>query len=371
MVDGDPGTAESQQSEIQIALSKAGGPGNPGPTGPIGPTGPTGPSGGPAGPTGPTGPSGGPVGPTGPTGPSGVGPTGPIGPTGLRGPTGPGGGPAGPVGPTGPAGAAGGPAGGDLRGTYPNPNVAGIQSVAIATLPPYQGGAVPIYNTATGQFDIRPLTQNDIQAGFSVNSFNGGSTNEVGATVINPSFSASYSSTPLIVNVTNTDGISSPTSINAPYTSFTVTGSFSHSTPTSVVFTLIANNGTVSRSSTTNMNFYERSFGGVGPAGATGALASGTSATLTGVVGLLGNLGLFSNIIGSSFGPLSPNNEKIYVLVPHTAVPHGFIDQNSFQFVFNAPTTFTFVNVNSVFLSMDLYESTNLLSSPFTITAVS
>jgi hypothetical protein len=117
--------------------------------------------------------------------------------------------------------------------------------------------------------------------------------------------------------------------------------------------------------------YLERSFGGVGTAGATGATASGNNALLAGGIGTLTNQGLFSNIVGQMFGPFSPSTQKIYVLTPHTASPHVFHDQNGFPFAMNAPTNFTFVNQNSVSLSYDLYESTNLLSSTFTLTVIS
>ncbi|MBC6112309.1 collagen-like protein [Pedobacter sp. CCM 8938] len=144
--------------------------GNPGPIGPAGPTGPagamgvqgptgaTGPAGiqGPIGVTGPAGPIGatgavGPLGPVGPIGATGVaGPIGPIGPSGAQGTQGPVGatGPAGPIGPVGPAGALTGVAGGDLTGNYPNPNVKGIQNVAISATAP-TAGQVLKYNGTT------------------------------------------------------------------------------------------------------------------------------------------------------------------------------------------------------------------------------
>ena len=251
--------------------------------------------------------------------------------------------------------------------------VIGLQNVAVATTPPIQS-AVPIFDVSATEYNIRQLTQDDIAPGFSITSFNGGSTVEVGATVTNPSFTASYSSTPSSANITNTDGIDSPLVLVFPFTSGTVIGSFTHNTITSVTFTLTAV-ATTTKTANQSINYLARTFSGVGGVGAIGATAAGTNATLVGAGGTLtgsGSFGgLFGNIVGQSFGPLFPSAQKIYVLTPHTGSAHVFHDQNGFIFAMNAPTTFSFTNQNSAALSYDLYESTNVLSTTFTITVVS
>jgi len=158
----------TQLMSVPFALYAANG--NPGPIGPAGPIGPVGPTGiqgpagatgpagiqGPIGATGPAGPTGatgavGPVGPAGPVGATGAaGPIGPVGPAGVQGTQGPVGatGPAGPIGPVGPAGALTGVAGGDLTGNYPNPNVKGIQNVAISATAPTNGQVLKYNGTS-------------------------------------------------------------------------------------------------------------------------------------------------------------------------------------------------------------------------------
>ena len=332
--------------EAQAAYGKAGaGSGATGPTGPIGPTGPSGGPTGPTGPIGPTGPSGGPTG--------SAGPTGPTGPAGTPGPTGAPGIPGGPTGPTGPAGI----------------NALQIQSVPVPTTTPLQSYVI-VYDSPGPGYTIRQLTQDDILPGFVISSFVGGSTVELGAVVTNPSFTASYSSLPGSASISNTDSIDSPLTLSTPFTSGTVVGAFTHNATTTVTFTLTAIKGSVTRMSTQSLNFFPRTFGGVGNAGAVSATASGTSAVLNGGLGTLASEGLFSSIVGQNFGPIVPSSQKIYILTPHTGSPHVFRDQNGFSFSMLAPTTFSFTNQNGVVLSYDLYESTNILSSSFTLTVV-
>lgn len=109
------------------------------------------------------------------------------------------------------------------------------------------------------------------------------------------------------------------------------------------------------------------SFGGVGSAGATSATAQGNSALLnTGDV--LGNLGLHQTDSGSTYGPFSPVNQKIYLLLQMGT--YTFKDQDGFTFVMNPATQISFVDEFNVTRTMYLYESTNLLSATFTISVI-
>lgn len=251
--------------------------------------------------------------------------------------------------------------------------VKGIQTVPVATTTPVQS-AVPVFDTGAARYDIRPLTADDILPGFTINSFSGGSTVEVGATVTNPAFTASYSSLPASANITNTDGIDSPLVLTTPFTAGTVVGAFHHTAVATVTFTLTAV-GSVTKTATQAISFLARTFGGIGGAGATSATASGNNAPLVGASGTLTGTGsdggLFGSIVGQSFGLFSPTAQKIYILTTHTGSAHVFHDQNGFLFAMNAPTTFAFTNQNGAVISMDLYESTNSLSTPFTLTCVS
>lgn len=256
-------------------------------------------------------------------------------------------------------------AGGDLSGTSTSQKVIGLQGHPLASTAPVNS-AVAVWDSSI--FDIRQLTADDIAPGFTINSFTGGSTVEIGATVTNPTFTISYSSTPSAASITNTDSIDSPLTLTFPYTSGTVVGSFHHTAAATVTFTLSAT-GTATKTSTSSIVYLPRSFSGVGSAGASSATASGTSAVLNSSLGTLSNSGLFTNVIGQAF-IASPSTQKIYLLLPHTATVHTF-SSGGFSFPMNSPTNFTFTNQNSATVSMDLYESTNTLSATFNILVAS
>jgi hypothetical protein len=205
-----------------------------------------------------------------------------------------------------------------------------------------------------------------IGAALSITSFAGAQTVECGATITNPSFTAAYSSLPTSSTVTNTDAVDSPHNLTTPFTGVTLSGSFSKSTVNATTtFTLTAVAATT-KTAAVNFTWEARSFGGIGTAGATSSTASGNNATLVGATGTLTGP-LSASVIGQSFGPYSPTAQKIYLQVPHTSTPHTFKDQNGFGFVMNAPTTFNFTNQLGAVISMDLYESNILLSTPFTV----
>lgn len=263
-----------------------------------------------------------------------------------------------------------GAAGGVLTvgATAPLTSTGGLHPV-IAITPGAQSD-VPVWDGGGGgAYSIRQLTADDIAAGFSITSFTGGSTVEVGASVVNPAFAAAYSSLPLSAQITNTDGTDSPHVLVTPFTAGTVLGTFHKTAQATVSFTLTAVGG-ATKTATQAIAFLPRDFGGVGTAGAVSATAAGNTAVLNGGLGTLANQGLSANPVGSSFGPFSPVGQKIYLMFPHTAGAHTFKDGGGFTFAMNAPTVISFTNQNGAVLSMDLYESTNVLSSPFTITVV-
>lgn len=249
-------------------------------------------------------------------------------------------------------------------------NATELQGIPISTTSPVQS-AVPVYDISSSQYDIRPLTQDDIAAGFTIISFTCGlcTTVEIGATVNNPAFTASYSSTPSSASITNTLGINSPFSLTTPFTSGTVIGVFTQSIQATTTFTLTAI-GTSTKTATKTINWYPRSFGGVGAAGATSSVtASGTTAVLSNGA-VLASAGLSASNVGQVFGPYTASGQKIYILC--IGGSHTFKDSvTGFAFAFNTPTLISFVNVNGATVTMYLYESTNLLTGSYSILVVS
>lgn len=261
-----------------------------------------------------------------------------------------------------------GPAGGDLSSDYPNPEVVGIRGNPTQNIAPVNE-AVLIWNTATSTYNIRPLTLDDLQPGFTINSFTGGSTVEIGATVTNPAFSASYSSTPTSANITNTDGIDSPLTLTTPFTSGTVVGSFHKTTAASTTFTLTAV-GTSTKTASQSIAWEPLSFAGVGAAGATATVTASGSSALLSTGDVLANVGLATSNVGHTYGPYAPSGQKIYLLIIGTG--HAFKDASTgFSFAFNAPTTVSFVNEQGATVTMELYESTNTLSGTFSVLVAS
>lgn len=264
---------------------------------------------------------------------------------------------------------------GDITGPIGANTISQIHGTVLASTTPFQS-AVIVYDTAGTQYNIRQLTEDDVLPGFSINSFTANSPYnvpvELGATVFNPSFTASYSSLPTSAQITYTNGANSPLILTTPFTSGTVSDGFSFSTVFSLAFTLSAVKG-VTKTATQNVSWEVRSFGGVGSAGATSSVAAGSFGSNTAILSttdVLSDEGLHISDVGQSYGPFSPTAQKIYLLLQGGS--HTFKDQNGFTFPMNSPTAVSFTNQYGVSgISMFLYESVNSLSTPFTITVVS
>jgi hypothetical protein len=203
--------------------------------------------------------------------------------------------------------------------------------------------------------------------GFAINSFTGSQSGELGQQFVNPSFAASYSSTPTAASITNTDSIDSPFTLTTPFTSATLTGTFTHSAPATTTFTLNATNGSSNPTATLTFSWGERIFGGVGAPGATSSVtAAGTTAVLS-TSDVLASIGVGAFV--PIFPPYSPSGQCIYALL--TGGAYKFKDAvTGFPFAMNTPTMVTFVNQYGVSLTMYLYQSTNILTGTFQLEVV-
>jgi hypothetical protein len=199
---------------------------------------------------------------------------------------------------------------------------------------------------------------------FSITSFTGGSLVELGTSVVNPVFNATYSTTPASAQITNTESIDSPLALSTPFTTGTVTGTFVHSSIATTTFTLSATQGST-QTATQQIVWQPAIFGGVGAIGATSSVtASGTTAVLS-TSDALPRTQLGAESVGESFGPYTCSGQCVYLLL--LGGSHTFIDAGTgFPFAFNAPISVSFVNAHGVTVSMWLYQSTNPLTGTFT-----
>lgn len=194
-----------------------------------------------------------------------------------------------------------------------------------------------------------------------IESFTGSQTVELGASVVNPSFAATYSATPTSANITNTDSIDSPHTLTTPFTAATLAGTFMHTVIATVNFLLSAALGTDTETATQAIAWEPAIFAGIGAPGATSSVtASGTTAVLS-TSDVLVRTQLGAETVGEQFGPFTGmTGQSLYLLL--IGATHNFIDANtSLAIPFNAPTTVTFVNAHGVTVTMHLYQSTNIL----------
>ncbi len=124
-------------------------------------------------------------------------------------------------------------------------------------------GAV-IVETDMGAYEQRRLRNSDIDPDFSISGFSlsSGSLIEVGDTLTNPAFSASYSLTPDSVTLQDNQG-GSIVSLSSPFTSFSYTGSYTEATYNATVnFNLAATEGGVTDNDSVTKRWVQKVFWG-------------------------------------------------------------------------------------------------------------
>jgi len=248
---------------------------------------------------------------------------------------------------------------------YNATNPAGYISSAITSVNALTGPALTLAcGTGLSCISSGSTITVSLATAFTINSFTGGSTVELGYPVVNPTFAATYSVTPASASITNTDNISSPTNLTTPFTTATIVGTFQHPSTSTTTFTLTATQG-ATLTATQTINWQPAIFGGVGTAGATSSVsAAGTTAVLSNG-NVLARMQLGAETVGETFGPFNPSGQVIYLLL--TGGSHTFIDAGTgFPFAFNAPITVPFLNANGVSITLYLYQSTNALFGTYT-----
>lgn len=258
----------------------------------------------------------------------------------------------------------------NLNSSIPAPQVKGIVQTVNGGIGISSVGLTGCPKVTNGTWTINLANCSGSDFPFTINSFTGcNGSLELGATVTNPTCSATYSATPASASITNTDGVSSPTNLTAPFTSGTIVGSFSHNAVTTTTLTLTAV-GATTQTATQAYTWNPRIFGGIGTAGATSTVtASGTTAILS-TSNVLASLQLGAESVGSVFGPFAPSGQNVYLLL--VGGSHTFVDTGTgFPFAFNTPTAVSFTNANGVVVSMFLYQSSNPLTGTFNIRVAS
>ena len=125
-------------------------------------------------------------------------------------------------------------------------------------------GSVPIFDGT--RYAVRPLTLDDLGPAFAITGFSGpASLVQVGATIASLGFTASYSSTP--DSVTLSDGTHTAT-LTTPFTSATMPYSYTEgSYGATQSWTLTAVKGAVTKTSTLTTTWVQPAYYGIGAAG--------------------------------------------------------------------------------------------------------
>lgn len=257
----------------------------------------------------------------------------------------------------------------NLNSSIPAPQVKGVVQTVNGGLGISTVGVTGCPRVDSGVWSVSPANC-ATSAPFTITSFTGcNGVLELGATLTNPTCNATYSALPSSANLTNTDGISSPTNLTSPFTTGTIVGSFVHSAVTTTTITLTAV-GTSTQTANQTYSWQPAIFAGLGTAGATSTVtASGTTAVLS-TADVLPRSQLGAETVGTIFGPFAPTGQNIYLLL--IGGSHTFVDTGTgFPFAFNTPIAVTFTNANGVPVSMFLYQSANPLSGTFTIRVAS
>lgn len=242
-----------------------------------------------------------------------------------------------------------------------NGGVGGVTTLQALASPPLTGAVVIACGIGLGCSQTGQTIFISLLTPFTINSFTGcNGALEIGATIISPTCSATYSATPASASITNTDSVDSPLVLTTPFTSGTIVGTFHHTTAATTTITLTAI-GSSTQTATQTYTWAERIFGGVGATGATSSVTSSGTTAILSTSDVLPTAQLGVETVGEVFGPYAPLGQNVYLLL--SGGSHTFTDNcTGFPFAFSAPISVSFVNSQGLTLSMWLYASTNPLT---------
>ncbi len=158
--------------------------------------------------------------------------------------------------------------GGDLSGTSTSQTVIRLQGRNLLSTAPSTHQTISWNGSAWA-----PLTLaiDDFDVAFVIVTFVAPTIREVGQTIINPGFTASYSSAPTALTLFDSDN-ATPVSVIGTPNSFNSTHAFVKNTFNAVVtFTLTATKNSVVKTTTSTINWGQKNYWGIGTAGLTTA----------------------------------------------------------------------------------------------------
>lgn len=207
------------------------------------------------------------------------------------------------------------------------------------------GGSNPVW---------RQLSMDDILPSFAA-SLTGGSTVEVGDSVVSPALTASYTGGPPVTAVLTDTEAHAAINLSTPFTAVTSPHTFTKTVPgATATFTLTATKGAVVRTPTTAIAWYARLFWGV-------AAAGGTSEAFI--------EGLASSALAASRArtlSVSPSSNRVYFALPTTFGTPTFT-VGGFAGGFTLVATTSVTNAFGVTLSYNLWCSENDLTGSISV----
>lgn len=238
-------------------------------------------------------------------------------------------------------------------------------ATSIQGTPVQAGGASIVGQTVIfdgSQYAVRQLTEDDILPSFAISSFNSSPSGfvELGSTVNNPSFTASYTTPPDVTanSVTLVDDQGGPTDdeTGSP-TAFTYFQGYTFVTyGQGVIFTLSATKGALTRTSNRAITWVQQAYHGVGPAG------QNTAVFIQSLTGFL------TNTRNTTFSESPGAGQKIYYAY---RTPYGAatFTVGGFGGGFNlVSTTISVTNTYGVIEDYTLYESAQANLGPTVVT---